>query len=274
MRSLKHSLLILFFITSVSAFVCAQELKDSPVRDRGGTIRAGAYFAFSMRTKIRLDSNTVPIGLFIGSDQLGFESFTVVPRFYFAYRFNRRHAIDFEYYDIRRNGTISVVNNPSLDGSTLEVTTPEVESYLQSQIARVSYTWIFHEDSKVVLGLSPGVYFSKLSWGAKSIDPDEGIDEQDTIHLPLPVLGLRFGYRLTNKLGIITGFNFFFVKYKEYGGYMSETSLFLEHRTFKHVGFGGGITYFPIYITAASNEFTVELRNTFFGAVLYASFYF
>ena len=82
------------------------------------------------------------------------------------------------------------------------------------------------------------------------------------------------GYRLTEKLGIISGYNTFFVKYQQYTGLMTEASLYFEHRTFKHLGFGAGATIFPMYITYEGERATTEIRNTYVGAVLYASMYF
>jgi hypothetical protein len=55
---------------------------------------------------------------------------------------------------------------------------------------------------------------------------------------------------------------------------MTEISLFFEHRTFKHLGFGAGATIFPSYITYEGELATIELRDTHLGAVLYASLYF
>jgi hypothetical protein len=265
----------MFFISLVPSTLLAAEREKSPVSERGGAIRAGAFVSFSTRTVVRFDSNDLPIGFYFDEDYLGFQTATVQPRVEFAYRFNKRHMIDAEYYSVKRTGTRSVdILTLDLEDPTLNVETVQLQTSFQTLILRVSYTWIFHSDNRVLLGLSPGVYLTDFRIRIKTLEPSELIDESSRLLIPLPVLGFRLNYQLTQRLGIISGYNTFFIKYQEFTGLMTEASLYFEHRTFKHLGFGAGATIFPMYITYEGERFTTEIRNTYLGAVLYASLYF
>ena len=66
----------------------------------------------------------------------------------------------------------------------------------------------------------------------------------ESVTAPLPVTGFRLTYKITRKWGVLASTDWFLLNYNdEYKGILSDTQIYAAHRTFKHVGFAGGINF-------------------------------
>ncbi|HEX6881780.1 MAG TPA: hypothetical protein VF530_00285, partial [Planctomycetota bacterium] len=59
--------------------------------------------------------------------------------------------------------------------------------------------------------------------------------------------------------------------YEEYDGFLNNTRIALEHRTFRHVGFGVGLDYFRIdaSVESESGNLSVSAEYDYLGLVGY-----
>jgi hypothetical protein len=177
------------------------------------------------------------------------------------------------WYNLLREGTETTKNDIELHGRPIPAST-ELRSWFGTELYRVSYTWLFHRDPKVNLGLGAEFFVADLKAGIRASEPlsDEPLDESLTASLPM--LGGRLTYRVTPRLLVLTYADFFFIDCKEYNGVLMDVQLFASHRSFKHVGFGAGINDQTIGVEVDGEDLFWEISDNFVGFLVMASFSF
>jgi hypothetical protein len=243
-------------------------------RYRGGQIRAGVFWVQNIDTKLMVTPADIPIGVRIAtSKDLGLAESNTVPRLMLSYRFSRRHRLDFGWYGLNRDGVKSLGRDIEFKDTTYQIGT-EVESYVKTDLYKLAYTWIFHEDEKVTLGASAGLHTTSFDIGIAARGEIVPLNEEETLTAPLPVVGGRLVYRITPRLSALVAVDWFFINYDAYQGSMADFFTIFEHRATKHFGVGGGINLFNLSVIVEDSEINADIRHTFSGAVFYLSFYF
>ena len=121
----------------------------------------------------------------------------------FMYRFSKRHAMSISYYKLSLDGIVQLERTIELGDSEFDIGI-DVESRYDEQITKFAYNFIFHDEGRVMLSVTPGVHFSKarLSMQTLGASPgDTALDESESrsITAPLPMIGGRLAYRLSPK---------------------------------------------------------------------------
>jgi hypothetical protein len=92
---------------------------------------------------------------------------------------------------------------------------------------------------------------------------------------PLPVFGFRLTYKITKKLGILASSDWFALSYSDkYRGILSDTQIYAAHRTFKHVGFAGGLNIQAFNFEFDDDELLWQLDSGLVGFLGAVTFYF
>lgn len=94
-----------------------------------------------------------------------------------SYRFSRHHRFDIDLYNIDRDST-KVLDKTIEVGETVFPINAELYGRLDTDIYKVAYTWMFHDDDKVALGLSAGLHIVGLDLELNSTDPILGLEEK------------------------------------------------------------------------------------------------
>jgi len=263
-------------LVSVAAFPASAEEGPDIERHkyRGGTLRVGGFVITKIKTSLALTSNTLPVGTrFELSEDLGLQDSMTIGRMMLGYRFSRHHRFDFGYYNIDRDAT-KVLDKTIEIGDSIFPIYAEAYTRFDSDIYKAAYTWMFHEDEKVSLGLSAGLHIIGMTLEVNTTDPLLGIEEKNGVTAPLPVLGFRLTYRATRKLFVIAAVDHFFLDYDQYAGSLVDLQAFVEHRTFKHVGFGVGLNNFSFDLEVNDDQRFWDVQNVYRGYVVYLSFFF
>ncbi len=242
--------------------------------EKRGRAYVGAFFVTNLDTSLNIFSQDLPLGGRVDiSRQLGFKSSLTVPRGNVAWRFGKRHVLGFGWYDLKREGTRTLSAEIELPDQTIPIDA-SVTSFFRTAVYRLSYTWLFHNDPKVKLGFGAGLFVSRLEAGirAEAVFVEEAAEQSVTA--PLPVVGGRLIYNVTPKLGVLLNTDWFFLNYNEYQGVLLDTILFADHRTFKHVGFGGGINLQTINVEVDAEDILVQLDASYVGFLAVVSFHF
>ena len=111
------------------------------------------------------------------NQDLGLLDSTTIGRMMLSYRFSRQHRFDFDYYNIERDST-KVLDKTIEIGDTVFPIDVEVYSRVDTEIYKAAYTWMFHDDDKVSLGLSAGLHIVGLGVELNSTDPILGLEEK------------------------------------------------------------------------------------------------
>lgn len=233
----------------------------------------GAFFVTNVQTHLSVFDQDLPLGTRIDlSEQLGFRDRLTVPRFALAYRLGERHVVSFGGYSLRREGTKALI-----DPDRFPILLPEgaqLKSYIETTIYRFAYTWLFHRDEKVSLGIGGGFFVGDLGAGIEIAGGGEEIADDGTLTAPLPTIGGRLGYVVTPKLQVILVGDVFFINYQQYEGVLTDLQLFAEHRTFRNVGFGAGFNYQGLSAEIDGDELFWELDTHFLGVFAGVTFHF
>jgi hypothetical protein len=263
---------LLVALVAISA-TCAGE-GDEEQGYRRGELRLGVFFVTGVDTKVAVGSQQFPIGTRIDfSSDLGLKGSTTVPRVQFAYRFTKRHRLDFDWYNLDRSGTKVLERTIRFGDKEFTIGT-EVSSFIDTELVKVAYTWLFHDDPKVTLGLSAGIHFTSFDVGISSTASISDLEERADFLAPLPMLGGRLVYRITPKLIVVASADWLFLNYDAYRGSLVDAGAFIEHRTFKHVGFGGGLNRLALDLEVDDDRYVGTAQHILTGWLVYAGIYF
>jgi hypothetical protein len=97
-----------------------------------------------------------------------------------------------------------------------------------------------------------------------------GISEAESTTAPLPVFGYRIDYSLSPKWWVRSKYELFFLdRLKEVQGSLSDFTVAIEHRTFKHFGFGFGLDRTSANFDVSHNRKSLSLDSVLTGFMLY-----
>ncbi len=186
------------------------ETKKSNRDYRGGVLRLGGFFITNISTKLGVSARGKPIGGIIDlNDDLGAEDSVVSPRIAGSYRFNKRHGITFGYYKLDLDGTQTLSKTIDLGPIQIPINTT-VRTEFEQDIFKLTYNYIFHDEGKVTLGFTPGLYVSQFRIGLDSTGLTTPTQASEKATAPLPVLGGRLIYRISPKLSMLSAVDVFF----------------------------------------------------------------
>jgi hypothetical protein len=275
---LAGSLVAIMAFGGVRAFAADEPKETGPFARGFGYL--GAFFVTQSRTELGLFSNDLPLGVRLDLEEdLGLRDSFAVPRMTVGWRFGQRHILSGSYYDLSRDAVRRVERTIELPRGVEIPVTAEVEVKFTTRVAKLQYTYLFHRDEKVTLGIGAGFYVGRLGFDISvtdSLGPDPAPPEFDeVVTAPLPVFGFRLTYKITKRLGILASSDWFALSYSDkYRGILSDTQIYAAHRTFKHVGFAGGLNIQAFNVEFDDDELLWQLDSGLVGFLGAVTFYF
>lgn len=201
------------------------------------------------------------------------------------YRFNPKHSIGFSYYDVRRKGFAEITEKITIDDTTYGVGS-QLRNNLDIKLYRFFYNYSFHHDDKVELAASLGMYIADIKAGFSgnfsctgSPDctgtPQTVLAEEGRLFAPLPTVGLVLNYNFTPRLLGQARFDWFYVEFSQFKGFMTELYFGLEYRLFKHVAVGAAYNRLDVNVKYESEKSTGwQVRNDWNMVYVFGSLYF
>jgi hypothetical protein len=193
-----------------------------------------------------------------------------------TFRFNKRSQIDFDWYQIERTAVKRLEREISIGPIDFPIGF-QASSFTDVSVYKAVYTWLFHDDPKVNLGLSAGVHVIDFAAGV-DVGPDrigdDDFSERAGVTAPLPVLGFRIIYRVTPKLGLLLTSDVLMIKYDQCGGSFQDTYAFAEYRLSKRFGLGGGGNVLNLDVEIDDDSKLGKITHRLVGVVAHAAFYF
>lgn len=212
----------------------------------------GAQFVGTLDTNLRVDSPTLGVGTEIDLESdFNVDDSLFLGRIDANWRMARRHELDFSLFELDRQGT-RVIDRDIQIGDTVFPVDAEVTSESDITVVKLAYRYAFLHRPRWHLGASLGVH--ALDWDTEWRAGALALHEDFGVLVPLPVVGLFGSYALSPRLYLNASSEFFGLEYEEFDGFMNNTRLALEHRTFEHLGFGLGLDYFLINASVESES--------------------
>jgi hypothetical protein len=277
---------LLIFILPYIAFSSAYADGENPESGepernyRGASLRLGAFAIEDIDTRVYFGPTDIPLRAVIDiRKDLGMKDSLVAFRGDFQYRFSKHHAINVGYYNLDLDGTVRLSRTIELGDTEFDIGIDVLSQY-KEQITKLAYNWIFHDEGRVMLSLTPGLHVSKASLSIQAlgtgIGGNLGFDEREnaSVTAPLPMLGGRIVYRLTDKWSIVGVSDIFFLDRGSQEGQLNDTHLFVEYQANEHFSFGGGLNRFSLDLQLVDDDIIWDWSSVYTGAYLYMGFHF
>jgi hypothetical protein len=241
-------------------------------------MKLGAYFA-------NFDSN---LGFVIGpkddarlngEDTLGLPSTQTVFRGDILYRIgnHRRHQLDFSYAGYRRNGQATLTDPLDLGGGIV-IPAVRVDSVLNFDIIRLSYTYAFVQTDHIRVGGGLSAYVLPIDYGLEFATGDTPTTlEPRSFTVPVPALALRADFRVWRQLYLTSELNGVYLNLLGFEGSLFDATVGVEYRLWKHLVVGVG--YNGTLVDVGTNERDPDYPGTtslgeidvnFHGALVFA----
>lgn len=201
------------------------------------------------------------------------------------FRFNPKHSIGFSYYDVRRNGFKEITDSIAIGDTTYGVGS-QLRNNLDIKLYRFFYNYSFHHDDKVELAASLGMYIADIQAGFSGNfsctgspnctgTPQTVLAEEGRLFAPLPTIGLVLNYNFTPRLLGQARFDWFYVEFSQFKGFMTELYFGLEYRLFKHVAVGAAFNRLDLNVKyEPETRAGWQVRNDWNMVYLFGSLYF
>ena len=154
-------------------------------------------FITDRRSSARLDSNQGPGTNIDLENDLGMESSLTVARFIGYYWITPRQRLDFSLFDLSRTSTTRIDEMIEFGGEVFNVNTV-VASESDLTILKAAYTFAVVDRERGFLGITAGLYVANSTLALSEATPGTARSEDFTA--PLPVIGLRGEYKITDKI--------------------------------------------------------------------------
>lgn len=189
-----------FAATAVGGFAsfnAAAQERDSE-RERGSILLGS--FVTDRQAETRFDSSSGDSGTDIDLEEdLGLESSTSVVRVGGYWWLNDRHRLDFSYFDLSRSASVPIKETIEFGDKTFAIDTA-LETDATMLIFKADYTFAAIERERGFFGVTGGLYVA--SGELELRERELGSAETQDITSPLPVMGVRGDYAVTDRIKV------------------------------------------------------------------------
>jgi len=256
------------------------------ILDDNVQVRIGEFFP-SLDSSVRMNTSFGRPGSRLDFEQdLGISGSKSTVYGGVSWRFSPRHVLGIEYYDLARGGLTDVDKTWNI-GDTTILGNGQIASTFDVRITRLTYQYLFLQDSKKTMGIMLGTHITRISTslalsgdlivdgGPIFVLPEVAFVEAAKSQIPLPHLGINMNYAFTPRLtgtGTLMGFA---LEAGRFDGSLVEANLALQYQVARHFGIGGGLKLFILDVTEDKNnivDFKADLD--FFGPAVFVTFTF
>ncbi|MDK9778715.1 MULTISPECIES: DUF481 domain-containing protein [unclassified Vibrio] len=247
-------------------------------------IEAGGFFS---RTDTKLnayDPYLDQIRTIDFESDLDLKEFTVLPYVEVEYYFNKKHSVYADWRSLHREATRTAVTKPfeiTVDGTTYAVQAgSKLTTELNIDIARVGYGYQFYTSDKWAVDVLAGLHVMWLSLGldgklgAKVSGVDEipvmFVDETvlNDVTAPLPDLGLRAEYDLTEDWILKSHAQVFYLAVDDIEGYLLEVDIGAKYFFTDQFSVTGAFNYYEVGVDYESDSSALDVTYRFYGPML------
>jgi hypothetical protein len=230
----RDMLLAAAFLGGVILLPATSSAEEPQFMRERGSVLLGA-FVTDRATSARLDSSSGAGSDIDLEDDLGLEDSTSVARFGGYFWFKPRHRFDFSIFDLSRDATRQIQETIDF-GDEMFLINTVVNTSNDVTIYKLDYTFAPLNRPRGFLGLVGGLYVSanKLSLGS----PNVGVAESEDLTAPLPVIGLRGEYEITERIALRGAMQWFGIDTGDVEGRLVDTYIGADYTFGRRVAVG------------------------------------
>jgi len=260
-----------FSVCLVAAMsVAVPQSNAQPPDDDRFSLSLGVFFT-DRDTEAQLDGSVVDGTRTNFEKDLDLDGSDSVFRVDGYYRFNERHRVDFSVFDLSRVSSNQITTDIQW-GDTLFVIDTVVKTDNDLSIYKAAYTYSFLDRESGYLGATFGFYVA--DWKASLREENLGPAEVGEVTAPLPVIGLRGEYALSDRWSFRASGEFFFIEYEDVEGSLVDLYAGIDYRVLDHLSVGLGFNSVSIDVDASKSKFEGVLDWNYTGGLMFLKFNF
>jgi hypothetical protein len=239
------------------------------------------YFFLSTDTRVRVDGETSDqVGSDINfDDTFGIGDFDRF-RAEASWRIAPRHLIRAMYFQNNRHATRSIERDVNFQDETFPVGAT-VDARSELTVAELSYEYAFLRRENYELAGGIGIHYVDMDLtlagtiSAQGNQASGSVNAGASTQAPLPVLGLRWMWRLPYNFYVTAQAQYFYIKFDPYSGSLTDLKATVVWQATDHFGVGVGYNDFGFrFDVNDTGDFDGRLRWNYGGAMAFATFTF
>ncbi len=284
MNQFTVSFFFIVLVTSIAGNANAASDRDSPMLDDQFALYLGGFFP-QVSSTIQLDGKIIGDGNEISFENaFGLEDSKSVLWGGARWRISRRNMLEFEFADLNRNGSVTVVSDPIEIGDSVAQVGARIDSFFDVTLGRLTYGFSIMKDEKKEILLKAGLHIADLGVGFQlsgavcvdgEVPPNCSVFgstprlESESVTAPLPHFGAAFNYAFTPTLGMRFQVLGFALEINDIDGSLVEIDADLIWQPWEHFGLGAGLRYFNVNIEAKKSGRKAEFDFEYYGPAIY-----
>jgi hypothetical protein len=241
-------------------------------------IRLGGFFLSSINTRLSLTDASGHGGQQVdfGRDLGGRDNLSLF-RADAEWQFATNHKIQFSYFDIDRNASKVIDHTINWGDQSYPVNTT-LHSEFQQIVSKLNYGYTFYRNATHTQEVTALIGFHITKLKADLSASSSGLAEGASVTAPLPILGLEWKARLSDKWTSFVAYEYFGLSLEnnKYTGSLSDGQAMLEYRLSHHWSLGGGYNRYTSRASVTSERSTtsgeqlkLSVRHNYNGLMLF-----
>jgi hypothetical protein len=229
---------------SLSATLAAQE----PDNRERAAISFGAFIS-NPRTEAQVSGdagNGTDLNL---EDDLGLQTSTTIARLDGHWWLSRRNRLDASVFSFSRDGSRTINKTINFGDQTFNINTV-VTSQSDLDIWKAAYTFAPMIKDRGYLGVTAGLYVSRTTLSLSA--PTAGRFESEDLTAPLPVIGLRGQYAVTDRIKLRGAYEWFGIDTGDVSGHLTDFNIGADYGFGKR--FAVGLAYNDVTMNISADE--------------------
>ena len=178
------------------------------------------------------------------------------------WRFKRKHAIDWGYLVINRDGKTSIDEEITIgDPPVTFAVGADIATTFDMSLFKFDYRYSFVNNGKTDAGFVGGLSFFKFDlslFGEITVDPARQTTERggtdQAILAPVPNLGIYIDFAIKPKVILRTRAQFFDLDFGDFSGRFVDTRFTVDYFFTKHISVGGGFATTDINASKSGDD--------------------
>ena len=276
-RHFLKSLVLLIAASVQASAVYADQPQTELYKDKKFALGVGAAIV-RFDTNIKITDKQAARKTYLDLEgNLDLPELSTVTTFYGAYQFNPKHRLGFSFFSVNRESELF-----NIDKTFEDIRVVGQASFTDTtNFYRLDYGYNLFNDTHSKIDFLAGVYGLDLKYVFKAegsiteggVTTQKSIEDVSDVFAPLPLIGLNFGFRITdkwdfaNKLAFITG------TYEDLSATVFQASIHALYNINRNFGVVMGLTYFDADIDIESSSKTRDISYGYDGAYIGMHFY-
>jgi hypothetical protein len=285
---MRKSICLTFCLVLIIAFVAPVQAQDDGKYarfDNRFIIYLGGFFP-QTSSEITINgsvANPPPINV---EDLLGVEDSSSVLWGGAQWRISRRNSLEFEYFQLNRDGFINLIPNPIAVGDLI-IESGSINTALDIGLGRLTYGFSVVRNDRMNIQLKAGLHVADFSTTLQlagavcdvslgQMPPGCPADqspapEAEDVTAPLPHFGGSFQYAITPTVTAKFEVIGFAIELDSIDGSLVEIDADIGWYPWKHWGIGAGLRYFNVDVESKGSELNGKFEFGYWGPAVYVA---